>query len=66
MAEFNLNATVTISIYTCVEAETPEQAIEIAKGRSIERSSNWDVAEQAKECWISDEFDGEPENIATE
>ena len=42
---FNLYANVTIGIYTRVEAETLEEAIEIAQERSIEKSE-WNNEEQ--------------------
>ena len=63
MKKFNLTAQVTISISTTVEAETLEGAIEISKGREIQKANNWNTEEQAEEVWISDDFDGEPQNI---
>lgn len=62
MKEFNLSASVTISVYTTVEAETLEQAIAIAKNRDV-KPYQWGSKDQEKENWISDEFDGEPLNI---
>ena len=57
MKTFKLTAKVTISVYTEVEAETFEEALEIAGERSIEQG-NWD-SENKKDSWISDEYDGE-------
>ena len=62
MAKFNLSGTVTISIYTEVEADNLEQAIEIAEGRHIEES-RWGDTHQKTQAWIADEYDGEPMNI---
>lgn len=62
MKKFNLVADVIISIYTEVEAETLEKAKEIAREREIE-SAEFRAEEQAKENWISDEYDGIPQNI---
>ena len=65
MKEFNLSATVTISLTTTVEAETLAEAIKIAQDRSIE-SAEWRSDEQQKEVWVSGEYDGSPENIKEE
>ena len=62
MPKFNLTASVTISVYTDVEAETLEKAIEIAKKRDI-TNYKWGDKEQVNQSWISDEFDGSPINI---
>ena len=61
MKTYKLNAKVTISLETTVEAESLEKAIEIANDRSIE-ASNWDSSNN-KEAWCSDEYDGEPYDI---
>lgn len=63
MKTFKLNATVTISLYTEVEAETLQEAIEISQERSIEMVNNWGSDEQAQEVWVSSEFDGSPTDI---
>jgi hypothetical protein len=61
MKKFSLSAKVTISVYTEVEAETPEDAVNIANKREVEdsefRGENKNIA------WISDEFDGVPFDI---
>jgi hypothetical protein len=62
MKTFNLYATVTISLYTQVEAETLEEAIEKSEQRSIEKSA-WGDKEQKKEVWVAGEYDGEPTDI---
>jgi hypothetical protein len=62
MTKFKLNSEITISAYTEVEADTLEEAIEIAKERStmeIPINSLADVSEE----WIVDEIDGMPVNI---
>lgn len=61
MKTFELSATVNISISTKVEAETLEEAIEIAKNREIEASDF--NGENENEAWISSEYDGMPQNI---
>jgi len=66
MKNFKLNALVTISIYTTIEAETLEQAIKESERRSIEHAHLNDVEDQAKEVWVSDEFDGMPYRIILE
>lgn len=65
MKTFNLVAEVTISVMTIVEAETLEEAIEVAEQRSIE-AAQWHSGNQKKEVWVSDEYDGEPQNIHEE
>ncbi len=62
MKKFNLSGVVTISIYTEVEANSLEEAIQIAEGRSIEAYRFGDK-EQASEVWVSEEFDGMACNI---
>lgn len=62
MKTFELSATVTISIFTAVEAETLEEAIKIAEERHIE-VAEYDSTEQQKQCWVSEEYDGSPQNI---
>lgn len=59
---FNLNAKVTISVYTTVEANSLEEAIALAEQRVIEQAQ-WGDEEQQNICWVSDEYDGEVYNI---
>ncbi len=58
MKTFTLEGQVTISVYTIVEAETLDEAIQIASERSIE-SSDWGNPSQDKEYWVSAEYDGD-------
>jgi len=64
MKKFKLIADVTISIYTEVEAETLEEAIEIAEDREI-INSNEGTSDVNIE-WLTDEYDGMPLNIREE
>ena len=57
MTKFKLTGLVTISVYTEVEAETLEEAIEIAEKREIEHSE-YNIEDQVKEVWVSGEYDG--------
>ena len=65
MAKYYVSGSVTISIYTEVEADSPEKAKEIAEGRAIEES-RWGDKQQPKSVWIADEYDGEPQDIHIE
>ena len=60
--KFKLTANVTISVYTEVEADTLEEAIEIAKERELMgiAQTGFDTEE---DTWLCDELDGMPENI---
>lgn len=62
MKTFKLSGTVTIGIYTEVEAESLEEAIKIAQDRCIEKS-HWGDKFQAESVWVNEEYDGEPQNI---
>jgi hypothetical protein len=62
MAKFKLTGMVTVSVYTNVEAETLEQAIEIAKGRDVEKYQ-WSDKTQAQDAWVNEEYDGEVHSI---
>lgn len=62
MAKFKLAGMVTVSVYTEVEAETLEQAIEIAKTRDIERYS-WSDKDQSSDAWVNEYYDGEVHSI---
>lgn len=62
MKKFKLTATVTISIYTEVEAENLEEAILISEDRSIE-SYDYGFKSKCEEVWIAEEYDGSPLKI---
>ena len=59
--EFTLTAKVTISVYTKVEAETLEQAIELSKELDIQEADY--NGDNEKSSWVSDEYDGEVYDI---
>lgn len=63
MALFKLNAHVTVSAYTEVEADTLEEAIQEARSRSVEigdECSGYSLTEH----WLVMDADGEPIEIA--
>ncbi len=62
MQKFKLTGCVTVSVYTTVEANSLEEAIEISKQREIERY-NWGDKDQSKSVWVNEEFDGEVTRI---
>ena len=67
MKKYCLNALVTISIYTEVEANSLEEAIEIAEQREIEACNNDIFSDnQIKRVWVADDYDGSPFNICEE
>lgn len=57
MKEFNLTAKMTISVYTKVEANTLNEAIEIAKEKEIMPIIQ-DGSYNSNDCWMTDELDG--------
>jgi len=59
MKEFLISAKVTVSVYTKVEAETLEEAIEIANDRTP-MSIIANGGDNEDENWMLDEIDGEP------
>ncbi len=62
MRKFKLTGMVTVSVYTEVEADTLEQAIEIAKQRDIEKYQ-WSDTEQSSDAWVNEDYDGEVHSI---
>lgn len=58
MKTFKLTAYVTVSIYTDVEANSLEEALDIAERRSIKYTNNDRFDDQEKEVWVCDDFDG--------
>jgi hypothetical protein len=62
MKTFRLTGIVSVSVHTEVEADTLEEAIEIAKQRDIEKYQ-WSDKDQPKEAWVNEEYDGEVHSI---
>jgi hypothetical protein len=62
MKKYQLSGLVTISIFTEVEANSLEEAIQIADNREIQAYRHGDK-DQASEAWVSEEFDGTPVKI---
>ncbi len=60
--KFLLSGTVTISVYTAVEARTLQDAIRIAEDRDNMLIMQ-DGSNNPNECWMSDELDGEVYDI---
>lgn len=59
--KFILDAKVTISTTTILEAATLEEAIAIANKRDV---VFWSPGESSNESWVCDEVDGVPFDIA--
>ena len=62
MATFNLSAVVTVSTYTTVEADTLEEAIEIAEEREVEMGGIQSGVDY-NESWVVEEIDGTANHI---
>jgi hypothetical protein len=62
MKTFELTAEVTISVYTKVEAETLEEAIQIADDRNLMQLIHGGTQDENDE-WVCDELDGMAFNI---
>lgn len=62
MKKFNLSGTVTVSVFTVVEANSLEEAIEIAQERHIE-AAEYNSKDQAETVWVNEEYDGEVQKI---
>jgi len=58
METFYLNGKVTISVRTKVQAETIEEAIEIAENRGVVKR-HWFNDDDIKYSWVNDVYDGE-------
>jgi hypothetical protein len=65
MKEFLIYAKVTVSVYTKVEAETIEQAIELANDRTP-MAIIPNGGDTEGENWMLDEIDGEPFDLHEE
>jgi glycerol-3-phosphate O-acyltransferase len=64
MPTFKLTASVTVSAYTTVEADTLEDAIAVAAERHVV-IGGINSGESYDESWIIEDADGEAENIAS-
>lgn len=62
MKTFKLIASITITIYTNVEAETLSDAIFIAANRDVMQIPT-NIGEDKNEEWVADELDGMPEDL---
>lgn len=62
---YRLSARVTISLFTDVKADSPAQALEIARGRGMCRLMDPErLGQESTEVWFhSGEIDGTPQNI---
>lgn len=64
MTTYNVSGTVTVSCFTEVEADSPEEAIRIAASRSI-ADIHIDGSYELSECFHID-ADGEPQGLHAE
>jgi hypothetical protein len=62
MMQFNLACTVTVSAYTSVEADSLEEAIDIARERDVELHFNGSGTSE-DEVWCVEGADGCPTGI---
>lgn len=62
MAEYELSAVVGVTAYTIVEADSLDEAIEIAGHRSAVIGGTGTGSDD-REQWIIDDADGEPTDI---
>lgn len=62
---YKLNAVVTVSTFTEVEADTLEEAIQIAKKRDM-CAVHIDNTYSIDDSWLIEELDGVPYNIKEE
>ena len=65
MKEFTLSGIIGISVMTKVEAETEEEAMEIAESRDAEWNT-WPSDNDYKVVWVAQELDGEVADISIE
>jgi hypothetical protein len=65
MPIYKLSCHVTVSAYTTVEADSLEDAIEEASGRSVELHFNGSGTDP-NDVWCVEEADGDPENVTVE
>ena len=60
--KFNLRAQITVSCWTEIEANSEEEALEIARNREVGSLSHGAIYPSADECWYFDN-DGIPQKI---
>ncbi len=65
MKKFTMGATLTVSAWTVVEAETEEEALKIAEARDVGAMSSNAIYPDDSESWHF-ENDGLPQNIKLE
>ena len=58
MKTFQLTGTITVSVYTNVEAESLNEAIRIAEDRTEVEALKWGDADQSNQVWVNEEYDG--------
>lgn len=63
--KYSMQCMVTVSAYTEVEADSEEEAMEIARRREVEIGGNGS-GQYPDEVWIIDDADGSPVNIRFE
>lgn len=67
MRKFTVGAMVTISLYTEVEADSPEQARELAENQQMPSLCHQCAGGEPEEQWCtSGEFDGVPDICSVE
>jgi hypothetical protein len=64
--KYTASATVTISIYTTVEADSPEEAIELAREQPMQNFCAGCTDGEDYRWVTSGELDGEPQDIRVE
>ena len=63
MSTYRFTALMTISVFTEVEADSEDEALEIAKERGTLGMTHQPFDGDAGDGWLCDELDGEPVNI---
>lgn len=66
MAKFNLVGVVTVSTYTTIEADSLEEALELAERRHDMMHISSNNADSPEDVWMIDEIDGTPYKIKLE
>ena len=63
MKKFTIEAMITVSAYTEVEAENVEEAIKIAEARTDMMSISSNNGDEPNTVWMIEELDGTPFNL---